>query len=224
MTVQEPHAWVGLFALRVWARRVFASSISAACRNRPSVTVLESRRGVSGVRPGVLSAGSPGTTISDMDQHDRHQLEALLRLFQERGLDELLVEDGSFKVHLRRDEHASRPPDPERPIRRGRERPRPAPPPEPKRRARTVAVRSPLIGIFYRSPSPDSASFVEIGDRVVEGQTVCIVEAMKVFNEIKAEWSGRVAAIPAETGKLVQAGEPLIVLEFALEGDLAKEG
>ncbi|NIR03674.1 MAG: acetyl-CoA carboxylase, biotin carboxyl carrier protein, partial [Gemmatimonadales bacterium] len=50
----------------------------------------------------------------------------------------------------------------------------------------------PLIGVFYRSPAPDAPPFVEIGDTVEEGQTVCIVEAMKVFNEIKAEWRGRV--------------------------------
>jgi acetyl-CoA carboxylase biotin carboxyl carrier protein len=78
-----------------------------------------------------------------------------------------------------------------------------------------VAVRSPLIGVFYRSAAPDAPPFVEIGDVVSEGQTVCIVEAMKVFNEIKAEWRGRVVAIAAESGALVQAGDPLIVLEFA---------
>jgi acetyl-CoA carboxylase biotin carboxyl carrier protein len=74
-----------------------------------------------------------------------------------------------------------------------------------------------LIGLFYRSAAPDAPPFVEVGDVVEEGQTVCIIEAMKVFNEINAEWSGRVVAIPAEDGKLVQAGEPLVVLEFQLE-------
>ncbi len=83
-------------------------------------------------------------------------------------------------------------------------------------------MRSPLIGVFYRSPAPDAPPFVEIGDMVSEGQTVCIVEAMKVFNEIKAEWQGRVVAIPAESGALVQAGDPLVVLEFA--GGQAQEG
>lgn len=59
---------------------------------------------------------------------------------------------------------------------------------------------------------------------VEEGQTVCIIEAMKVFNEIRAEWSGRVVAMPAHNATLVQAGEPLVVLEFALEGEPMKEG
>lgn len=152
-----------------------------------------------------------------MNQHERSQLEAFCRLFQERGIHELLVEDGSFKVYLRRDD-----PDPPSLPRTARLAPG-HPVPRPERRARTVAVRSPLIGIFYRAASPDAEPFVEIGDTVVEGQTVCIIEAMKVFNEIKAEWSGRVVAVPAEDGKLVQAGEPLVVLEFALEHETAKE-
>jgi acetyl-CoA carboxylase biotin carboxyl carrier protein len=145
-----------------------------------------------------------------MDPDPYRQVEALFRLFRERGLVELSVEDGPFKLHLRREAPgasplAARP--------RGERQPT-----ETRPRAsagRTVAVRSPLIGVFYRSAAPDAPPFVEIGDLVSEGQTVCIVEAMKVFNEIKAEWQGRVVAIPAESGALVQAGDPLIVLEFA---------
>jgi len=148
-----------------------------------------------------------------MDQERYAQLEALLRLFHERGLHELIVADGSLKLHLRRPDL---PPVPAR-----FPGARPVTPPrrvvQPARRSRTVAVRSPLIGLFYRSAAPDAPPFVEVGDVVEEGQTVCIIEAMKVFNEINAEWSGRVVAIPAEDGKLVQAGEPLVVLEFQLE-------
>jgi acetyl-CoA carboxylase biotin carboxyl carrier protein len=146
-----------------------------------------------------------------MDQEAFHQLERLLRLFQEHGLAELVVEDGGVKVRLRgpraqtNDESARPPATKAAPARE---------PAGPRRQGRTVAVRSPLIGTFYRAATPDSPTFVEIDDMVERGQTVCIVEAMKVFNEIKAEWSGKVVAIPAEDGKLVQAGEPLIVLEF----------
>ena len=152
-----------------------------------------------------------------MNQDQYGQLEAIIRLFRDRGLEELTVEEDSLKISLRRgrpDPPASAmvvlPPRPEQPAAS-------VPEPDPTRRPRTVAVRSPLIGLFYRAASPDSPSFVELGDLVQEGQTVCIVEAMKVFNEIKAEWSGRVVAIPAENGKLVQAGEPLVVLEFQLD-------
>ena len=144
----------------------------------------------------------------------RNRLQEFLRLFQQHNLDELLIEEGDLKVHLRSRRAAAPPPPDPAPV----APPRPSPPPAaapPERRQRTVAVRSPLIGVFYRSSSPDSPPFVDIGDYVEEGQTVCIVEAMKVFNEIKAEWRGRVVAVPAQNGKLVQAGEPLVVLAFA---------
>jgi len=74
-------------------------------------------------------------------------------------------------------------------------------------------IPSPLIGTFYRSPSPDAPHFVEIGDQVDVGQTVCIVEAMKVFNEITADRAGTVIAIPAQNGQLVQVGQVLVVLD-----------
>ena len=78
-------------------------------------------------------------------------------------------------------------------------------------------IPSPLIGIFYRTPSPDSPPFVEIGELVEVGQTIGVVEAMKVFNEITSDVAGRVIAIPAEHGMLVQVGQPLVVLDFASE-------
>ncbi len=73
-----------------------------------------------------------------------------------------------------------------------------------------IAIVSPLTGMFYASPSPSSAAFGEVGQPVQAGQVVCIVEAMKVFNEIKAEVSGTVVSIVAKNGQLVQKGEALI--------------
>jgi len=147
--------------------------------------------------------------IGAMDPDPYGQVEAFFRLFRERGLVELSVEDGSIKLHLRREAPAI----PIAPRPRAERQPATVRPGASA--GRTVAVRSPLIGVFYRSAAPDTPPFVEIGDLVSEGQTVCIVEAMKVYNEIKAEWRGRVVAIPVESGTLVQAGDPLIVLEFA---------
>ena len=69
---------------------------------------------------------------------------------------------------------------------------------------------APLTGVFYSSSSPTADPFVKVGDLVQAGQVVCIVEAMKVFNEIKAEISGVVASIPAQNGQLVQKGEVLV--------------
>ena len=74
----------------------------------------------------------------------------------------------------------------------------------------TVAVVAPLTGVFYSAASPDADPFVKVGDTLQPGQPVCIVEAMKVFNEIKAEVGGTVAAIVAKNGQLVQKGDALI--------------
>jgi acetyl-CoA carboxylase biotin carboxyl carrier protein len=70
-----------------------------------------------------------------------------------------------------------------------------------------------MVGTFYRSPSPGAKAFVEIGDSVKAGQTVCIIEAMKLLNEIEADKDGVVKAILAENGQPVEYGEPLLVIE-----------
>ncbi|MGJ8672928.1 acetyl-CoA carboxylase biotin carboxyl carrier protein [Rubritalea sp.] len=74
-------------------------------------------------------------------------------------------------------------------------------------------INSPMVGTFYGKPTPDSPNFIEVGDTVSEGQTICIIEAMKVMNEIKAETSGVVAAINAEDATPVQYGDPLFTLK-----------
>ncbi|HEX9995571.1 MAG TPA: acetyl-CoA carboxylase biotin carboxyl carrier protein [Abditibacterium sp.] len=74
-------------------------------------------------------------------------------------------------------------------------------------------VVSPMVGVFYRAPSPADPNFIEIGDRVERGQTIGLVEAMKVFNEIVAENAGVVAKIAVETGQLVETGQPLVLLK-----------
>ena len=73
-----------------------------------------------------------------------------------------------------------------------------------------VAVVAPLTGVYYASPSPSSAAFVQMGEVIQAGQIVCIIEAMKVFNEIKSEVAGTVIAMPAKNGQLVQKGDALI--------------
>ena len=74
-------------------------------------------------------------------------------------------------------------------------------------------LKSPMVGTFYRSPSPGSNSFCEIGDTVKVGQTICIIEAMKLMNEIESDKDGVVRAILAENGQPVEYGEPLIIIE-----------
>jgi acetyl-CoA carboxylase biotin carboxyl carrier protein len=73
-----------------------------------------------------------------------------------------------------------------------------------------VEVKSPMVGTFYRAPAPDEPSFVAVGDRIAIGQTVCIIEAMKLMNELEAEASGQVMEILAENGQPVEFGQILM--------------
>ena len=73
-------------------------------------------------------------------------------------------------------------------------------------------LKSPMVGTFYRAPSPDATPFAEVGQAVKEGQTICIIEAMKLMNEIEADASGVVKAILVENGQPVEYGQPLFVI------------
>ena len=74
-------------------------------------------------------------------------------------------------------------------------------------------VKSPMVGTFYRSSSPGAKAFVEVGSQVKEGETLCIIEAMKILNEIEADKSGTVTKILGENGQAVEYGQPLFVIE-----------
>ncbi|GBF79556.1 acetyl-CoA carboxylase biotin carboxyl carrier protein [Aphanothece sacrum] len=73
-----------------------------------------------------------------------------------------------------------------------------------------VAITSPMVGTFYRAPAPDEAAFVEVGDRIGNGQTVCIIEAMKLMNEIEAEVTGQIMEIVVANGEPVEYGQTLM--------------
>ena len=76
-----------------------------------------------------------------------------------------------------------------------------------------LEIKSPMVGTFYRSPAPDAKPYVDIGERITRGQTVCIIEAMKIMNEIESEYDGRVVEVPASNAQPVQFGQPLIIIE-----------
>jgi len=86
-----------------------------------------------------------------------------------------------------------------------------APAPEPINTEHVV--KSPMVGTFYRSASPGTKAFVEIGDQIKEGETVCIVEAMKILNEIEADKTGTITKILCDNGQAVEYGQPLFVIE-----------
>jgi acetyl-CoA carboxylase biotin carboxyl carrier protein len=89
----------------------------------------------------------------------------------------------------------------------------PAAPAAPAADSRMLVVKSPMVGTFYRASGPDAAPFVKVGDRIGPEKTVCIVEAMKVFNEIPGGVSGQVVAILVENGAAVEFGQPLIKVD-----------
>lgn len=79
---------------------------------------------------------------------------------------------------------------------------------------RKFIIKSPLVGTFYAAPTEDSPAFVKVGDLVDEKQVVCIIEAMKLMNEVKSDVKGRVKEILVQNGSMVEYGEPLVVLEL----------
>lgn len=143
-----------------------------------------------------------------MDEELFIELQRLFKLMHDRGIRELAITQPEFAVRITSVQAGSMVIVPAQHAATAAETTAPV-----EEEAAGHAITSPLVGTFYRSPSPDAATFVEIGDTVEIGQVIGIVEAMKVFNEITADAAGRVLAIPAENGKLVQVGQPLVVVE-----------
>jgi acetyl-CoA carboxylase biotin carboxyl carrier protein len=147
---------------------------------------------------------------------DLRKLKTLIELVETSGIAELEIQEGEERVRITRSGAAGQqqgsavhqstaaalsagsPPAPAAS----------APPPV----AEGHVVKSPMVGTFYRSATPGSKTFVEVGDTVEEGATLCIVEAMKLMNEIEADKSGVIKAILTENGQPVEFGQPLFVI------------
>ncbi|NLM95478.1 MAG: acetyl-CoA carboxylase biotin carboxyl carrier protein [Firmicutes bacterium] len=83
----------------------------------------------------------------------------------------------------------------------------------PEVKEETVIIAAPMVGVFYRAPAPDAAPYVEVGDRIEEGQPLCIIEAMKMMNEIEADVAGVIKEILVDNAQPVEYGQPLFVVE-----------
>jgi len=150
---------------------------------------------------------------------DLRKIKTLIDLVQQSGIAELEITEGEEKVRISRtgmpgqymqqpmaasnivlppDVSGSAPPPSAA-----------AGPPEPTGHT----LKSPMVGTFYRSPSPGSPSFIEVGQTVSKGQTLCIIEAMKLLNEIESDAAGVVKAIMVENGQPVEYGQPLFIIE-----------
>lgn len=151
----------------------------------------------------------------DRDSLDLEQVRAIIALAVEADLDELAVEWAGLKVAVRRARHDT-PPAP--PAAREQARPAEEPPPPAAERNHYQPITAPMVGTFYRAPNPDAPPFVEEGDEVYPGQTVCIIEAMKLFNEIQSDVRGRVARVLAENGAPVEYGQPLFLIDPSANG------
>ena len=146
---------------------------------------------------------------------DLRKLKKLIDLVEESGIAELEITEGEEKVKIVKGGglSVSRAPSAPAPATISAEAKAAAPAvPAAEAPAEGHVVKSPMVGTFYRAPSPDAKPFVEVGEAVKEGQTICIVEAMKLMNEIESDASGTVKAILVENGQPVEYGQPLFIV------------
>ncbi|MCD5329413.1 acetyl-CoA carboxylase biotin carboxyl carrier protein [Chromobacterium piscinae] len=151
---------------------------------------------------------------------DLRKLKKLIDLVEESGIAELEVTEGEEKVRITRVSSASQQAFVQ-PMAQMYAAPAGVPAAAPAAAAPATApaadtqnaMKSPMVGTFYRSPSPGAKSFIEVGQSVNAGDTLCIIEAMKLMNEIEADRSGVIKAILVEDGQPVEYGEPLFVIE-----------
>jgi acetyl-CoA carboxylase biotin carboxyl carrier protein len=145
---------------------------------------------------------------------DLRKLKKLIDLVQESGIAELEITEGEEKVKIVKGGGVSIVPvsTPAVTALPVEARPAATPAAEPEPGQEGHVVKAPMVGTFYRSPSPDAKPFVEVGQAVKEGETICIIEAMKLMNEIEADASGVVKAILVENGQPVEYGQPLFML------------
>lgn len=144
---------------------------------------------------------------------DLRKIKTLIDLVQESGISELEITEGEEKVRISRHGAQNFGQMPmmmqAAPAVAAVAVPVAAPTPPPTGHT----LKSPMVGTFYRSPSPGSSSFVEIGQTVAKGQTLCIIEAMKLLNEIESDAAGVVKSILVENGQPVEYGQPLFIIE-----------
>ena len=163
-----------------------------------------------------------GSSNSPGDVFDVRKIRRFVELMNEHELAEIDLRQGDQRIRLRR-VHAGvlagthtipsglvAPPTP-MPTQAAQHAPQAAS--EATEETAATFITSPMVGTFYTSPNPEAAPFVKVGDRVGPESTVCIIEAMKVFNEIQADCSGRIAAILVENGAPVEFGQKLFRIE-----------
>jgi acetyl-CoA carboxylase biotin carboxyl carrier protein len=155
------------------------------------------------------------------------EIQDLIDFIAKSGLNKVNIETEEFKISVKRDpdqqvtyvkEAASAPqaaPTPA-PAALPQAAPAPAPvaaAPAASEESKYIAIKAPMIGTFYRSSSPDKPAFVNVGDEVVKGQVICIIEAMKLFNEIESEVSGKIVKVLVDNATPVEYDQPLYLVD-----------
>jgi len=152
------------------------------------------------------------------------EIRDLIDFIAKSGLNEVNIETKELKLHVKREpdqkifKSQAGPALAQAPVNATQEFNPPQTPPPTKSPSetsgkKTAEIKSPMIGTFYRSSSPDSPPFISVGDKVTKGQTVCIIEAMKLFNEIESEISGTVVKVMLENATPVEYDQALFVVE-----------
>jgi len=154
---------------------------------------------------------------------DIRKIKKLIELLEESGIAEIEIKEGEEAVRISRMPTAGAAAQALREVQVAQQpaapaAPAPAAPPAaesaaPKPKPNEHVITAPMVGTFYASPSPGAKAFVEIGDEIKIGQVLCIIEAMKMMNQIEADRAGRIASIMARNGDPVEFGQPLFVVE-----------
>ncbi len=156
-----------------------------------------------------------------LPERDWTEVERVLKLMERHGLEEFEFSDGAFHVRLKKATAGSpvvfaapaAPLEPPRPAPVAAPTPAAEPAPVAAEPAEPVhIVKSPIVGTFYGAPSPGAPSFARLGDQVSSGQILCIIEAMKLMNEIESDVAGQITRIFVESGQPVEYGEPLFAI------------
>jgi acetyl-CoA carboxylase biotin carboxyl carrier protein len=156
---------------------------------------------------------------------DLKEIQALIRFVSSQGVDEVEISQKDFKLVIKKNPAtvttvAQVQAVPVAPAMPAAQVPAPAAPAAPatpaaETKSNLITIKSPMIGTFYRSPNPDSPFFVNVGDEVKPGKPVCIIEAMKLFNEIESEVSGRIVKVLVDNASPVEYDQPLFLVEPA---------
>lgn len=157
------------------------------------------------------------------------EIQELIDFISKSGLDEVNIETSDFKISVKKHSLQAGPNEspsraassaPGNHLQQGTPAPMPTPAPDkpaqniPKEdTSRYIEIKSPMIGTFYLSANPDSEAFVQVNDSIKPGQTVCIVEAMKLFNEIESEVSGKIVKILVDNASPVEYDQPLFLVD-----------